>query len=233
MEHSKTIAIRFFESLGFTVADIPTSNEKRADVLANDGDHEYITEVKERLDDPETIASQLTSVSVGEEQVSFRVSPLDRSNRLDGIFKASGKQLKETPSSMTAYRLIWLHCDGLDAELQEIRARNTFYGIVPVIPQGCKTGSMCFYFDFNTAFMMPQVNGVLIAAKGGLRLYINEFALAVDRFRCSKLVRAVGDAVFDPTKIVANEEHIAFRGNVSRKDESVVLHELEKQTGIR
>ena len=55
-------------------------------------------------------------------------------------------------------------------------ARNTFYGIVPVIPKGSKNGFMCFYFDFNTAFTMPHVDGALIAAKGGLRLYINEFA---------------------------------------------------------
>ena len=38
-------------------------------------------------------------------------------------------------------------------------------------------------------------------------------------------------AVFDPVDIVANETHIAFRGNISRKHESHVLDELKKQTG--
>jgi hypothetical protein len=233
MERSKQIAIQFFKSLGYRAEAIPESSESRADVVAHDGEYEYIIEVKDRIDDPETIANQLTTISDGENQLSVRISPLDRSNRLDGILKFSGNQLKETPSKDTAFRLIWLHCNGIDDELQEVRTRNTFYGIVPVVPKESGNGCMCLYFDFNTAYLLPYVNGLFIATNRGLRLYINEFAPTVDRFRISRLINQMSGAVFDPAEIVATKEHIAFKGNMSRKDESAVLDGLEKQTGIR
>lgn len=133
MERPKLIARKFFEQFGFTVDDIPESDEKRADIRARDTtNREYVTEVKERLDDPETITSQLQSITDGDAEFTFRVSPMDHSNRIDGIFKSGGVQLQETPADHNAYRLLWLHCEGVDSELQEIRARNTFYGIAPV-----------------------------------------------------------------------------------------------------
>ena len=234
MERPKLIAIKFFEQFGFTVDDIPESDEKRADIRARDtADREYVTEVKERLDDPQTIASQLQTISDGDAGFTFRVSPLDHSNRLDGIFKSGGVQLKETPSDRNAYRLLWLHCDGIDSGLQEIRARNTFYGIVPVSPDTGEDGCMCFYFDFNSSFMLPHVNGLVVSKNDGILLYVNEFAHNVADFRDSELVSIMGESVFDPKRIVANEVHIAFNGNISRKNETEVLLALEQQTGIK
>jgi hypothetical protein len=234
MERSKRIAIAFFKQFGFDVDDIPESDDKRADIRAFDSTRrEYVTEVKDRIDDPDTVASQLKTISDGKSEFTFRVSPLDHSNALDGIFKDGGLQLGDTPSEPNAFRLLWLHCNGIDASLQAIRARNTFYGVVPVTPVNGDDGYMCFYFDFNTSFMLRHVNGLVIFEKDGITLYLNEFAENADQFRECELVSIMGDSVFDPKKIVANEEHIAFTGNISRKNESKVLDALQEQTGIK
>jgi hypothetical protein len=233
MESAKQITINFFKSLGFTAEAIPESTEPRAGIRANDGKHEYIIEVKTKIDDPKTLAKQLTAIDTEDAQLVMRISPLDYSNRVDAIFKFCGKQLKETPADSTPFRLIWLHCAGMDNDLLEVRARNTFYGIVPVVPVGSGNGCMCFYFDFNTAFMLPHVNGLLIVVRDGLRLYVNEFASSVESFRNSRLFDELRPAIFDPTEIVANEVHIALNSDISRGDENAVLNALEKQTGVR
>jgi hypothetical protein len=233
MEPAKQIAFRFFSSIGFAPEEIPETNELRADIRAHDGDCEYITEVKEKLDDPETLACQISIRSDDDNNIGILASPLGRSNRLDGIFKTGAKQLSLTPTTENAFRLIWLHCEGFDAKHQVTRARSTFYGVVPVLPAGGENGCMCLYFDFNTSFMLPQVNGILISVNNGLQLFINEFAESADAFRSSKLCNILAGAIFDPTEVLEHESHIAFRGNISRKDESRVLDELEKQTGTR
>lgn len=233
MEPAKQIAFRFFSSIGYVPEEIPETTAKRADIRACDGDHEYITEVKEKLDDPETLAGQMSIYTEGDQSIEILASPLERSNRLDAIFKSGAEQLRHTPSKEDAFRLIWLHCHGFDAEHQVTRARNTFYGIVPVIPAGRQNGCMCLYFDFNTSFMLPHVNGILISVNNELQLLINEFAESADAFRSSKLCNVLAGAIFDPSEVVENEPHIAFRGNISRKNELHVLDELEKQTGTR
>ena len=177
MERSKRIAIAYFEHYGFDVDDIPECDDPRADIRAFDSTRrEYVTEVKDRIDDPETVASQLETISDGKTEATFRVSPMDHSNSLDGIFKYGGAQLADTPSGPDAFRLLWLHCNGIDASLQSIRARNTFYGVVPVTPTNGGDGHMCFYFDFNTSYMLPHVNGLVIFEKDGIKLHVNEFA---------------------------------------------------------
>lgn len=235
MERSKQVAIAYFKKFGFCdVEAIPESDEKRADIRAFDTTkREYLTEVKDRIDDPETVASQLETISDGTSEVTFRVSPIGRSNALDAIFKNGGVQLDVTPCEPHAFRLLWLHCNGIDSSLQALRARNTFYGVVPVTPSTGEGGCMCFYFDFNTSFLLPHVNGLVIYEKDGINLYVNEFAHNADEFRECEMVSIMGDSVFDPKSIVANEEHIAFNGNISRKNESEVLKGLELQTGIK
>ncbi len=233
MEHSEQIAIQFFRRIGFTAEPISVSVNSRADIRVYDGETEYIVEVKEKIDDPAILESQLSSVDVDGIQLQIRTSQLSRSNRLDGIFKGGSKQLKETPSKDNAYHLLWVHCGGIDAGLQEVQLRNTFYGIVPVAPNDREAGCMCFYFDFNTAYMLRHVHGLLIASENGLRLYINEFAVNAERFRSSQLTFKMKDCIFDPIVILENEKHIAFRGDISRKDENAVLLALEKQTGVR
>ncbi len=234
MDRSKHTAIEFFCSLGFDAHAIPESTEKRADVRAHDGDFEYIVEVKDKLDDPETIAAQTETFSVGDDDLTVRTSPLDRSNRLDAIFKGAAKQIHETPSRDHTYNLLWLCCDGIDAKLCGTRARNTFYGVVPVVPADSDDpGCMCLYFDFNTSYVLTSINGLIVVADRGLVLYLNEFASSAHQFRQSKLVRALGDSVFDPVDQIDTGYAIAFRGNISRRNENDILDAMEQQLGRR
>ena len=94
MERSKRIAIAYFEQFGFDVDEILESDDPRADIRAFDSSQrEYITEVKDRLDDPETVASELETIADGRTEATFRVSSIDHSNSLDAIFKYGGLQL--------------------------------------------------------------------------------------------------------------------------------------------
>ena len=230
MERAKEIAIQCLESLGCDVTDIPETNDKRADLLATCNGAKYFIEVKQRLEDPDVRESHLEQMITG--KVVNTTESHSYSNRIDGILRHGLKQITETPKGDNAFNLIWFYADGIDADLKVRRARNTFYGLVPLIPleEGNQETINCFYFDFSTSYRMPSVQGMVTVDGKGLQLCINEFADRIDFFRQSYLVQRLDNAVIDPVALVAQGEAIAFRSSISRKEEKAVLEELERTT---
>ncbi|TXT22212.1 MAG: hypothetical protein FD138_3637 [Planctomycetota bacterium] len=198
MERAKQIAISFFSSLGYSVAEIPEADNKRADLDVHDGEHQYIVEVKEKLD----TGSQMHRFTEGEGNSKVHVGrePHSRSNRLDGVLKHGTKQLNETPSSDDAFNLLWLHTDGMNADMTSRRALYTFYGVATLIPVSQRgDGVNCVYFDYSTAFAAPSVNGLIVVENDSLQLCLNEFSPNYGTFRTSKLVTELGTAIYDPS----------------------------------
>ncbi|MFH1919405.1 MAG: hypothetical protein ABIP48_05890 [Planctomycetota bacterium] len=234
MEHAKQVAHDALQSLGLVVTDIPESESdgKRADLLANDDTFQYLIEVKQRFEDPEQRESNLQRMSEGEVVPSSE--PHSYSNRIDGILRDGLKQIDETPADDNTFNLLWFHAEGMDADLKVRRARNTFYGLVPLIPLTPHGETVnCFYFDFCTSFRMPTVHGLALVDGDGLQLCINEFADKADHFRRSSLVQRLGTAVIDPFAIESQGDAIVLRSCISRREEQAVLDELERITNTK
>jgi hypothetical protein len=230
MEHAKELACQYLDSLGLSVAEIPESVGKRADLRAIDDTAEYVIEVKQRLEDPVLREAHVQKMSVGE--IVNTTESHSYSDRLDGILKHGSKQIDETPKDCNAFNLIWFHAEGRDSDLKIRRARNTFYGLVPLLPlrQAASETVDCFYFDFCTSIRMPTVHGLVLVDEAGLQLCVNEFGTGVERFRRSSLVQRLHEGVLDPAVLEAQGDAIVFRSEISRKDERAVLVELERVT---
>lgn len=232
MERAKVIATRFFSGLGYSVAAIPEAGDKRADLDVHDGENQYIVEVKEKLD----TGTQITysTVDVGPSKIQVGREPHSRSNRLDGVLKHGNKQLNETPGADRAFNLLWLYTEGGNAEMTVRRALYTFYGVATLIPVSQSgNGVNCVYFDYSTAFAMPTVDGLIVVESNSHNLCLNEFSPNYSRFKTSRLVSALGAAVYDPLTFENRDGTIVLRSDISRKDEREVLNELERITGIR
>ena len=67
----------------FLVDRVRTGSDTRnhgetQDIRIHDGDREYITEVKEKLDDPESLAGQMSFYPEGDQSIGILASPLER-----------------------------------------------------------------------------------------------------------------------------------------------------------
>lgn len=207
MERAKQVAIRFLTSLGYDARSIPESSGaegKRADIAAEGDVDRFIVEVKQRLEDHERRDGRNARLENGE-LVSTEES-LGYCDRVDAILRKGLKQINETPKTAATFNILWLHAEGIDADLKALRARNTFYGLVHLLPRPLESphaeATQCFYFDHNTSIRLPTVHGLVIFNGKGLQLCINEFADSVDEFRRSSVVTRLGSAVIDPRQLV-------------------------------
>lgn len=235
MERAKQFAANVLTHLGYSVSDIPTSKvrgQKRADLVACDESSRYIIEVKHRLEDESQRKDRIAKLNRGE--VVSTTEPMTHSNRIDGILRSGLKQIDQTPESDSTFNLLWFHAEGMDADLKMRRARNTFYGLVHLIPLERNAESLqCFYFDYATSSRLPSVNGLVIDDGKGLELCLNEFATTAEAFRSSSLVAKLSRAVIDPREMESHADAMVLRSDVKRKDDSTVLAEIERLTSKR
>lgn len=232
MERSKWIARNFFDELGFSVTPIPTADQKRADLAVNDGDQEYVVEVKEKVD----TGSQLTAAVLTELGPGRQIThePYAPSNLLDGILKQGRKQLAATPSGGDALRLLFVLFTGPNASMFVHRTLYTFYGVQDILPpHGQGEGLNCVYFHNSFSFSSPGVDGLLVAEHKNLQLCLNEFSPRCDALRQSRLGAKMRGAVYDPATFGTDAGKVVLRSSISRTNEADVLDELERMTGIR
>ena len=146
------------------------------------------------------------------------------------------QQLRATARTADTFQLIWFHANGIDADLKYRQAFATFYGYVNLVPMYPHDGPPieAFYFDYNAAFDMPDVEALILTDRESLQLCLNTRA-RLEAFRSTARYRefSVRDAVYDPLALEAAGRVILCRFGGSRRDELATARALEKQTGIQ
>ena len=117
------------------------------------------------------------------------------------------------------------------------QAFATFYGYVhllPMYPNNHLSTKECFYFDYNAAFDMRDIEALILTDGKQLQFCLNEFAHRADDFRSTKLFREFQsrDGIYDPRVLEAAETVIACRFDFPRNDENATARALQEQTGI-
>ena len=238
MEHGKHVAVEMLSSIGLTITPIPEADSKRADLHGLDPrGGNYIIEAKDK-DDVKLSPKQIERLKEGE-----AVSDAQRTNQnntISGIFDDAAAQLEATPCSEPTFRLIWLFADGHDYQLICDRAFATFYGHVYLFDMASSDTEQndltrCFYFDYNSAYRLTSVDGLILCDRTGMQLLANEFSKSFSDFKASYLYSKFADqsACTDPTMSEASGESISFRSSIPRGDDKRTISEIEKQTGTR
>lgn len=224
MEYSKQIAIRELTGRSFRVDEIPETTSKRADLCVTDGQHVYHVEAKDKFDSDDIPAAS-------QDDFYRRKDPLTHTNTISGVLRDAHSQLKGTPKTDGTFQLIWFHAQ---SDLQWQQAFATFYGTMPVsalYPNRDKS-TVCFYFTFNAAFAMPDVEALLLSQGLGLHICMNEFSPRRKEFKSTRLYNVLSGGEIDPDKLEATGEIIRCRSKVSRKNQADVIMALKEQTGV-
>ncbi len=194
----------------------------------------YLIEVKDKFESPETSEARNECMSRGE--MFEHRGRISRDNRICAILRHAQKQLEETPGDSSAYRIIWFHSNGFDADLKYRQIFATFYGHVHLIAvEPRSAGSItCFYFDYSAAFESPSIDALILSDDQSIQLCLNEFSSRFDSFRTSFLWKRFDErgAVFDPRARRESGEIIAFMSNLPRKNDLDVCKALQNETGI-
>jgi hypothetical protein len=224
MEYSKRLAIAELRRLGFEVDEIPCGTGKRADLRVNDGTHAYHIEAKDKFE-----SLDIPTASQGE--LYRRKDPITHNNTVSGVLRDAQKQLSQTPKADATFQLIWFHAG---SDLQWRLAFATFYGhmhLSAVWPRDAKSAE-CFYFTYNVAHSMPDVEALILTEGDGLHLCLNEFSPRRDEFRSSRLYEVFSVGEIDPVAMETAGKIIACRADISRKNPQDVLRALKEQTGV-
>lgn len=79
---------------------------------------------------------------------------------------------------------------------------------------------------------MPSVDAMVVTDGKSLQLCLNEFSPRVSRLAKTNLCRRCSGAVVDPRQVISEGSSIGLYSEVSRRDEEVVLAELQRTTGV-
>lgn len=227
----KEFATDLLATIGLRVDSVPCGSDRSADLIASDENSRYLIELKEKLD--QHTEPEISQFSRGE--VVTRSVPTTYNNRISAILRDGRDQLNESAKSLAAFRLVWFHASGFDADLRHKQAFNTFYGrvhLLPIFPAGGEI-TQCFYFDYSEAWSMPTVDAMILTDGAGLQLCLNEFSARHREFRSSSLCHLLAQGLVDPRELERQGQILAFRQRCSRTEEAEILRALAEETGVK
>jgi hypothetical protein len=204
-DHEASIVIETLtKHMGFEAKSIPEQPAlgERADIWACKGGDSYLFEVKSREDHP-ALMDDIRNAQPYEG--TLYSGELKRRNTLSSIVEKASRQLSNTPKPNGEFSCIWFRIveelipDGVHFILA------TLYGIKYLSISDLKSGRTgwveCYYFDYNDFYDYKNIDGVILDnGKGKLRLCVNDYGRAGNRFRKSELCEYFRktDQIIDP-----------------------------------
>ncbi|MBI1965493.1 MAG: hypothetical protein HYS46_04520 [Betaproteobacteria bacterium] len=180
----KSAIIRLLNEHEFEVSEIPGKRDsKTPDLYVIKDNAHYIIEIKSRQDNIERTTAERAAFVRGE--VVSKSETINRTNAVSAIVGDAIDQLRTYPASAHSFRLIWLHADGRDAELQMMQFRGTLYGLTHIYDMTEEHDNReCYYFGFNDFFRYKDVlDGAILTAGLKLQVCINDLSPNATRFR--------------------------------------------------
>jgi hypothetical protein len=235
IEPAKTLAMQILSNQGFHVEEIPVGDARSADLAIRDGDSSsYHVEVKEKIDTPSVAQEREDCLARGD--VYQQSDLLAHDNRISAILRDAEKQLDATAQHGDAYRLVWFHASGIDADLKARQAFATFYGQVQLFALEPRQSEIatCYYFDYSAAFAMRTVEALIISDHRGFQVCLNEFSHRANEFRTTPLCKTFCElgCVCDPRSLASEGKIIACRFCIPRKSDDDICSALREQTGV-
>ncbi len=183
----------FLRANGHAVVEIPRSNKKSPDLFVDEGTPEsLLLEIKTKQDDAAEVAQlrarlQQTSGVVG------RSKPTGAWNNLSGILENGVRQFQVHDPARKHYRVIWFHCEGIDAEVARTRLHATLYGTQKLVSTEIQNVVTAYYF-WNSAFhrFRDDLDGVVISVNGAAQLFLNQFSAKLAPVQGTAFVRRFG-----------------------------------------
>ncbi len=218
-EPSKTYASLLLESVGYTVTQIPVSqepNEERADLMAVIQDDDIlIVEAKGKEPHEAYLHLIAQAETRGVATCSRRITPW---SALSSVIAKATRQLQATPAPNIAPRVLLISCIHDDWSYVLDAFQYRLYGEVELalwrrtVGMPAQAGTLpCFYYDSSEFCRHRTLDAVILGGPAGQMLLVNEFGERVMHLRKSRLYSEALDAqgLCDPEVKRANGEAIA------------------------
>ena len=219
------------ERVGFVVTPVPLPPCGRApDFIAEKAGDQYIFELKERVDDPDILATENARLDAGE--IVPHAESTGRSERVAEKARDGVKQLQAHKSAESAFHLLWLHAGGRDPEVQVEQFRSTLYGITNIVDLRVSHTTRCYYFGHSEFFRgRGLLAGAVITTPTRLQVCINTLSPRVSEFRKSALVETFKNGLLDPDFLEREGNAFVADCDADRNDEPAVLTYLQAKYG--
>ena len=205
----------------------PSRKDQRPDFLVKDDFESYLVELKSKFPDFEDLQDRNERLNRGE--IVEEKTKLRYENTLSGKIKKAASQLTSYAEEQVDYKLVWLHAQGHQPDLQYKQFEVTLYGKADIANLATRKVMPCYYYMASEFFYrQAQIDGAIISTNKGGRFCLNTFSRRYSGLKKSVLCAKFGRAVCDPV-----EEEIQGRAynisdcNEDRRHEPRVLKFLQ------
>ena len=207
----KSLIRDLLEERNFVVTDIPESSTGRtADFHISDLSCSALIELKIKSDSTEELIERTEVLRAGE--VYLRSESSLRRNTLSGLVSDGVAQMVATQGYPHQFKILWLHCTGLNPDHTNDRFHATLYGARNIIhvEKNISGAMWCYYFDNSDFFRHRDALDAAIISNGeGVMLCINDLSTRAELLRNSSLGAAFRDGYCDPEQF--KKEGSAYR----------------------
>ena len=224
---------KFLESHNLVVVELPTAPTKTPDLLVNEcGQAVALIEIKQKSHDPVELESFLKQTAGG--NIASRSRAMGYRNLLDGIIGAGVKQLKTKDATRSLLRVLWIHCEGRDADLHDTRFRATLLGTQKLFSLNHAGLINCYYFWNNSFFKYGRDLDAVVMHQdtGAAQMLLNEFSFQFDRMKNSGVTQAFGSAVWYPAQYGIDNDTMICGFEESRDTADKMLAFLREKYGF-
>jgi hypothetical protein len=183
----KPVAKNFLKTLGFRVNEVPPGDHAWIPHFEVIGKKDkYTLLFRTKGDDPREIKESLAPLPKGK-PVNRRI-PIGPPNRLARFIRKGVQQMMEHNLDGETFRVMWLHCSGVDPRSLFRRFHSALYGAEKIFSLKISDLIICYYFR-ESAFSSWRnfLDGVILTYENEAQLCVNTLSPRVEKFRKSEL----------------------------------------------
>jgi hypothetical protein len=220
-------AAKFLRDVGLSVKQVATRDTQTCDFRVRDDEHVYLVEVKLKKSPDLTQWADFAAHS--------RPVGLDYKETQRKLHEAAG-QMSATRESADEFAVPWVTvAPTADEEILITQVVDTFFGVQRVGEPPYRRWKRCYYFSESICFRHREVSGLMVDAKGGVRLCVNTLSPRLEKFKSSKLFGFFADRqwTIDPVEEERSGVSLLADCAVDRRDERAVLDYVKNKYDLR
>lgn len=218
---------------GFDCHRIEEGIDKRPDFLVSDGTQSYFIELKTKFESPER--SALRSGHLKSEEVFVDALGLTATATYRSIMAKASKQLASMATQdNTQLRLPWLHCVGLQANVDAERFKNLLFGLVYIADWADGGDAKPCYFFRPSIFHQYKhiIDAAIVSTEHDLWLCLNPYSQRHKQVEKCQLASVLAEGKINPSELALDDLAWIVEANVDRRDEEAVLSSLKDKYGL-
>jgi hypothetical protein len=230
---SEEFIASIIQAWGFDCNRIEETSYKRADFLVSDSVQSYLIELKTKFESPErtTLRSgYLMSENIFADALGLRPTAAYRS-----ILTKAAKQLASmTEHDNATLRMPWLHCVGLQADVDAERFKSLLYGSVYIVDWADGGDAKSCYFFRHSIFSKYHhiIDAAIVSTEHDIWLCINPLSQLHNQVDKCRLAIILAEGKINPCQLELDDLAWIADADVDRRDERAVLKSVMDKYGL-